>query len=114
MPFVMTDLMVPFRAGFSTSWSRLPGDHRASSLTPLFMIIKKYYIKIISWLSSICCQGSHLVMAMENPAFHHEINLWKLGIDLTNLQWTVKWSLELLICLGMVQVGYFQPLELQK
>jgi len=30
-------LMVPLKAGIGTLLSRLPGDHRASSLPPLFM-----------------------------------------------------------------------------
>jgi len=34
------DLMVPLRAGFGTLWSRLPGGHRARSLTPLFMFMQ--------------------------------------------------------------------------
>jgi len=34
------DLMVPLRAGFGTLRSRLPGGHRARSLTPLFMVMK--------------------------------------------------------------------------
>ena len=34
------DLMVPLRADIGTLRSRLPGGHRARSLTPLFMVIK--------------------------------------------------------------------------
>jgi hypothetical protein len=38
-PFITIDLMVPLRAGIGTLWTGFPGDHRAGSLTPLFMVI---------------------------------------------------------------------------
>jgi len=45
-PFAIADLMVPLsRAGGATFRSRLAGGHRASSLTPLFMITKNIIVE---------------------------------------------------------------------